>query len=41
MDGLQDDRLAGAGLSGEHHQTVAEVDAQLLDEGEIRDAQFL
>ena len=39
-DRIDEERFAGPGFTGEHDETGAERDSQLLDDAEIRDAQL-
>ena len=40
-EGIDEDRLARAGLAGEEVQTGAELDRQVLDDRDVTDAQGL
>ena len=39
-DGLDEDRLAGAGLARQHGEAGVELDLEPLDDGEMLDAQI-
>ena len=39
IQGIQQDRLAGAGFPGEHREATAEIELQLLDQGNVVKAQ--
>ena len=34
---IEEDRLAGTGLAGEHRQAVAEIDVEAVDEDDVAD----
>ena len=40
VDGVDDDRLAGARLAGEHVEARAESQFQLVDDRQVADAEF-
>ena len=37
--GIEQDRLAGAGLAGEHRETGGEVDVEPIDQNDVADGQ--
>jgi len=38
-EGVEQDRLAGAGLPGEHRQAFAEFEIELVDQNDVADRQ--
>jgi len=40
LQGIQDDGLPGACFTGKDHQSGCELECQIIDDGEIADAQF-